>query len=103
MREVHLEVTSRSVYLFYFNRKDRGEIPPLGGDMVSLKQLVATSRPPTAVFAFVLTIISFRCFPETPWLLMVLTALSFACITASIMSYNDVVDCIRDLKKGKPF
>ena len=68
-----------------------------------IKQLIATIRPLTSVFAALLTVVGFRFFHPVPVVLTALLVLAFAGITASIMSFNDYVDRHHDKKKGKSF
>lgn len=75
----------------------------MAAEFATLRQLVGTSRPDTGLFAFLLTLIGFRCFTEVPWAVSLITASVFALVTASIMSYNDLIDREVDQKKGKNF
>lgn len=72
---------------------------------VHLKQLIATSRPHTVLFAFLVTIIGFNFYQisTTSTWIITLTSLTFILITASIMTFNDFVDREHDKKKGKYF
>ncbi len=67
------------------------------------KELFATSRPLTMVYAFILTIVGFRFYQPVSWLLTIVTAFAFAGITGHIMTFNDFIDREHDRKKGKTF
>lgn len=83
--------------------KVRGELRSIGTQEVTFKQLFATGRPSTGLYAFLLSLISFGFYEGTPWVVCVLTAFAFGGLTMSIMSFNDWVDRHNDRKKGKMF
>ncbi len=64
--------------------------------------LIRACRPHTSVFAFVLTVVSFKLL-ALPWMPAVFIGAGFAGITLSIMLWNDFVDRHRDVEKGKIF
>jgi hypothetical protein len=68
-----------------------------------LDQLIATSRPQTALFAFILTLIGFSFYKTSVWHIAILTSLGFTISTASIMTFNDLIDKEHDKKKKKYF
>lgn len=82
-------------------RKTREALLRFGNDRVTAKQLFQAGRPTTGAYAFVLTLISFGFYPETAWVLRLLTAAAFAGLTMSIMVFNDFADREHDRKKGK--
>lgn len=67
-----------------------------------IKQLIQSCRPSTGVFATIAAIISWR-YEPAPWPVMWWSTISFACLTWSIMVFNDWVDRDHDVKKGKQF
>ncbi|MCH7605341.1 UbiA prenyltransferase family protein [Patescibacteria group bacterium] len=97
------KLRSNSVVYSYIAWKCNRILDRLSTDPVSFKQLFDTSRPMTGVFAVVLTVISFRYLETVDWNVTVLTAVGYAGITWSIMSFNDWVDRKHDLKKEKRF
>ena len=64
------------------------------------QELVASSRPLSGVFAFILTVVGFKIL-NLPLLPAIPIALVFCGITLSIMVFNDLMDKHRDVKKGK--
>ena len=64
------------------------------------RELVASSRPLSGVFAFILTVVGFKVL-NLPLLPAIPIALAFCGITLSIMVFNDLMDKHRDVKKGK--
>ena len=72
-------------------------------EKITLRQLFRTSHPRIGLYAIILALIGFRFFSPVPWLLAMFAAISFACITWSIMTWNDYVDREQDRKKGKNF
>jgi hypothetical protein len=69
------------------------------GGMVSIKQLIATGRPDTGLYAFLLSLVSFGFFGWSNWATGLFTALVFALLTMSIMTFNDYVDRNHDVQK----
>ena len=73
------------------------------GGIVSWKQLIATGRPHTGLYAFLLSLVSFGFFGWSDWVIGVLAGLVFGLLTMSIMTFNDYIDRYHDVKKGKTF
>ena len=71
--------------------------------MKILSMLFTTSRPLTAVFSLVLTLVGFRFWQPMAWSVALTSAVVYALITGHIMTYNDYVDRFRDRLKGKWF
>ncbi|MFA6423997.1 MAG: UbiA family prenyltransferase [Candidatus Magasanikbacteria bacterium] len=68
-----------------------------------IAKLISTSRPMTGVFAALLSVAGFRYFNDAPWMLVSATAVLFLGITWHIMSFNDLMDRVNDLRKNKRF
>jgi 4-hydroxybenzoate polyprenyltransferase len=68
-----------------------------------LKGLITSCNLQASLYAFVLTIIGFRYYAPVAWGTAILSAIIFAGITSSIMSFNIFVDRQHDTKKGKMF
>lgn len=83
--------------------KVKKKLRSFGTQEVTLKQLFATGRPSTGLYAFLLSFIGFGFYEGTPWAVRVLTSLAFGGLTMSIMAFNDWVDRENDRKKGKLF
>lgn len=66
-------------------------------------KLLQTSHPHSGLYAAFAVVLGFRYFPYVPWKFGLLAATAFACVTSSIMSFNDWVDRFHDQKKGKLF
>lgn len=66
----------------------------------TVRDLMASCRPHTGLFAFVLTIVGFKII-KLSLLPAIPIALAFCGITLSIMVFNDLMDKHRDLNKGK--
>ncbi|OGI25232.1 MAG: hypothetical protein A3E38_01975 [Candidatus Moranbacteria bacterium RIFCSPHIGHO2_12_FULL_54_9] len=73
------------------------------GGTVTLKQLIATGRPHTGLYAFLLCLVSFGFFGWNSWATGLFTGVVFGLLTMSIMTFNDYVDRKHDVKKGKTF
>lgn len=68
-----------------------------------LVKLFATGRPSTGVYAFLLTLLGFKFGSWEGWQIGLVSALTFALITMSIMSFNDLIDAPNDRRKLKLF
>jgi UbiA prenyltransferase family len=69
----------------------------------TLAKIFATGRPLTGVYAFLLTVVSFKFFHWEDWTVGVFTGVVFAFLTMSIMRFNDLIDGENDCRKGKTF
>ncbi len=83
--------------------KMQKKLQNFGTRPATLKQLFATGRPHTGLYAFALSLIGFGFYEGTPWIVILLTALAYAGLTMSIMTFNDWIDRENDRKKGKLF
>ena len=81
--------------------KVRKTLQSFGTDPVTFKQLFATGRPHTGLYAFALSLIGFGFYEATPWVVILFTSLAYAGLTMNIMIFNDWVDRENDRKKGK--
>lgn len=68
----------------------------------TMSEMIASCRPLTGLFAFVLTVVGFKIL-KLSLLPAIPIALVFCGITLSIMVFNDLMDKHRDTKKGKTF
>ena len=66
----------------------------------STRELFRATRPHTAAFALVLTLVGFK-LTGFEWIPALLSAIAFGAATASIMVFNDLMDRDNDVKKGK--
>lgn len=66
-------------------------------------ELFKTGRPLTGVYAFLLTLVSFKFFQWDSWNIGLFAGLIFGVLTMSIMRFNDLVDGQNDYRKGKTF
>ncbi len=65
-------------------------------------QLIVACRPHTGLFACILTIVGFNIL-KCPLLPTIFFASAFCGVTLSIMTFNDLMDTDRDVKKSKTF
>jgi len=68
-----------------------------------LVKLIATGRPSTGVYAFLLTLLGFKYISWEGWLIGISAAFVFALVAMSIMTFNDIVDAPNDRRKLKLF
>ncbi len=71
--------------------------------MRTVHVLIRSSRPSTGLYAFLLTLLGFKAFAWSNLGVGILSAVLFALITMSIMSFNDLIDAENDRRKNKLF
>jgi hypothetical protein len=91
------------LYRLFYEKKIRQSLNIIGFGQSGFKECLHTRRPKAGVFSIILTIIGYKFYGETSWLLISVSAITLYGITISIMAFNDLVDRYHDRKKGKFF
>jgi 4-hydroxybenzoate polyprenyltransferase len=69
----------------------------------NLVELFQTGRPLTGLYAFLLSVVSFKFFDWNDWRVGIGVGVVFCFLTMSIMRFNDLIDAENDCRKGKFF
>jgi 4-hydroxybenzoate polyprenyltransferase len=97
------ELKSRSWVYRFLEKRLRRKLSAMEAKQVTTGQLFVTGRPSTGLYAFLLTLIGFDFYENTPSAVVLLTGITFTGITMSIMIFNDWMDRDCDRAKGKTF